>query len=330
MRNLLVFLLLVALFPPASAFAAEGVLEINQTCAVETGCFPGDAAGYPVEITSSGSYRLTSDLTGIAANIDGILLSSARITIDLNGFSLVGFALGSGTGNGITGSGTNGSVAGFATIENGAIRGFRALGIALAGATGVRLDRVTLDFNAGGGVHLGDEAQVVGSRFSDNGGVDVLRAGVRAGDSALIRDNVVNGSGGSGIVVGLASTASDNTASANGSVGILAGSGSTVSNNATSGNGADGINGDDGVTIIANASFDNGDATIPAFDDGIQCGAGCLVRENTTRDNTGQGINFISSGSAYSDNVISGNTAGTVLGGTNAGGNVCNGSLTCP
>ena len=43
----LVLLFLVLATP---ALASDGVLEINQTCAVQTGCFTGDTAGFPVTI----------------------------------------------------------------------------------------------------------------------------------------------------------------------------------------------------------------------------------------------------------------------------------------
>ena len=58
-RNLCV-LLLSGLLLATSSWAGDGVLEINQACAVETGCMPGDTAGFPVAILTSGSYRLTS------------------------------------------------------------------------------------------------------------------------------------------------------------------------------------------------------------------------------------------------------------------------------
>jgi hypothetical protein len=41
--------------------AGDGKLEINQSC-IAVGCFPGDTAGFPVTITSSGSYLLTGNL----------------------------------------------------------------------------------------------------------------------------------------------------------------------------------------------------------------------------------------------------------------------------
>jgi hypothetical protein len=49
--------------------------------------------------------------------------------------------------------------------------------------------------------------------------------------------------------------------------------------------------------------------------------------------NAGWGIHLLDSKSAYLDNAITIQAepaSGTVTGGVNAGGNVCNGSLTCP
>ncbi len=73
---------------PAVATADEGRREINQACAA-LGCFPGDPAGFPVVITTPGSYVLTGNLgvqnldsQGISIQIDGVLI------IDLNGFEI--------------------------------------------------------------------------------------------------------------------------------------------------------------------------------------------------------------------------------------------------
>ena len=46
--TLLTFLLLAT-----PARAGDGALEINQTCAVNTGCFARDTAGFPVTISTS-------------------------------------------------------------------------------------------------------------------------------------------------------------------------------------------------------------------------------------------------------------------------------------
>lgn len=89
MRPKLTLLLSLVLAGPA--LAVDGVIEINQVCAVQTGCFPGDAAGFPVTLSNtSGSYRLTSDLSVSTNSAVAIEITNSRVTLDLNGFSIVG------------------------------------------------------------------------------------------------------------------------------------------------------------------------------------------------------------------------------------------------
>ena len=82
-------LLLAAL--PDLATAAPGQLEINQTCATQTGCFPGDSPGFPVTIDGQAgrSYLLTSDLILPNASTDGIVVGTTSVGIDLNNFEIV-------------------------------------------------------------------------------------------------------------------------------------------------------------------------------------------------------------------------------------------------
>ena len=87
MRLLLFPLLTLALALPA--LAVDGVLEINQTCAL-TGCFSGDAAGFPVTLSETGSYRLTGVLTLSDSDETGILVTADDVSIDLNGFGIQG------------------------------------------------------------------------------------------------------------------------------------------------------------------------------------------------------------------------------------------------
>jgi hypothetical protein len=80
MRNLAWLALALA---SVAANAGEGVLEINQACATQTGCFPGDGAGFPVVISSSGSYRLTSNLSVPDANTSGVVVLAASVDLNL-------------------------------------------------------------------------------------------------------------------------------------------------------------------------------------------------------------------------------------------------------
>lgn len=97
---------------------------------------------------------------------------------------------------------------------------------------------------------------------------------------------------------------------------------SVIRDNAVQANGGDGIVAGGGCVITGNTASDNGD-------DGIWALGGDLVERNTAQSNTGYGLRAASS-SGYRANVIDGNTAGTVTGGVDLGGNLCDGAATCP
>ncbi len=292
-------LLLLALAGPA--LAVDGVLEINQTCAVQTGCFSGDTAGYPVTITQSGSYRLTSNLRraiqlGGSQNESFIEISIDDVSVDLGGFliscaTILGGSC-SGDGSGVSTS-VEPVVAG-TSVRNGSITGMGLYGVL-----------------------LGPQSEVSSLRVRRNGfeGITVSNGSTVSGNTAYL-----NGS--TGISAGLGSTVSGNTAHFNGFAGITAGTGSTVSGNTAHNNGDDGIIASSGSTVSGNTAFRNGG-------DGIFASVGSTVQGNTVRENVGFGL-FLGSDTGYRANVITLNVTGTVMGGVNAGGNVCNGLLTCP
>lgn len=120
------------------AQASDGVLEINQTCAIQTGCFAGDSAGLPVTIAASGSYRLTSNLAIPNENTDGIQINADDVSIDLNGHAIQGPVTcagtplacvpDTGTGRGVF---DNVSTRRGSSVKNGAISGMGSTGISL-------------------------------------------------------------------------------------------------------------------------------------------------------------------------------------------------------
>ena len=63
--------------------AADGVIEINQA-SVEA------AGGFPFEITQAGSYRLTGNLEVDDVDTTAIWVRAYYVTVDLNGFSILG------------------------------------------------------------------------------------------------------------------------------------------------------------------------------------------------------------------------------------------------
>lgn len=275
-------LVLGLLLGTGRARATDGVLEIGQTCAVNTGCFAGDAPGYPVTITAAGSYRLTSNLVLPGIAYTGIDVASPDVSIDLNGFEIVGEAcVGAttdctpalGAGSGVKAASSGGPYYAI-SVRNGTVTGM--------GFCGVFLDR-----------------------------------------QSEVRNVRVRWNRGDGIRVGYGSTVTDSISHQNGSYGIQSFDDSTVSGNTVHDNGGDGIVGNSGATISGNTVFGNGG-------DGIRVYSGALVEGNTLRGNTGFGINLSLNASSYRGNMISGNTAGTVTGGVDAGGNVCGTSTTCP
>ena len=156
MRTIL--LTLVLLTVATAALASDGVLEINHVCAT-TGCFTGDNAGYPVEISAAGSYRLTGDLTPTGGQT-AISVDTADVTIDLNGFRLVG----SGGGTGISAD-----AADYLTVRNGTVRSFD-LGLEVGAHP--RLENLNIYGCTFEGVIVGGPGGFVrGNQVVDNGDV---------------------------------------------------------------------------------------------------------------------------------------------------------------
>ena len=160
----------------SAAMAVDGVLEINQTCAVNTGCFSGDSAGLPVTITGAAgrSYRLTTDLTVADENTDGIQVSANDVSIDLNGFAIVGpvtcsgspltCSHASGTGSGI--ERTTLTVRG-TSVKNGSIKGMGNYGVRLGDQAEVMNLRVA--WNRSAGILVNSDSMITGNTTHENG-----------------------------------------------------------------------------------------------------------------------------------------------------------------
>ena len=220
MRSIVLAVLAMALALPA--LAGDGRLEISQTCAVNAGCFTGDATGFPVTIDGSagGSYVLTSDLIIGDVDLDGIEVLVDDVTIDLNGFLVLGAAVcaGSppaisctaGTGVGILGS-ANGTV-----IHGGNVAGFAAGGIAVGAEA--RVDRIRASDNGGDGISTGDGSSILGSRSSGNYG-----SGVATGAGAQVKDNVLADNNGAAATGGAGTSYRGNLTRSNGGGALVGG-----------------------------------------------------------------------------------------------------------
>jgi hypothetical protein len=329
----------------ASALAVDGVIEINQACAVNTGCFSGDGAGFPVEIdgTAGLSYRLTGDLQIPNEGTTGILISANGISVDLNGFAIRGVTLcfGSpptcaplGIGDGV--AITTGPFQGI-EVRNGIVMNMGNAGLALGG--GARVENVRAIRNGGVGIGTSFASVVTGCAAVRNGG-----EGISVGRGSTVSASTASSNGGNGIFSDAGSTISTCSAYNNNNTGIYTGTGSTVRDNLANNNGDDGIYGSAGSTMRGNSASGNANRGIGAFrdtlisanstsyngdgqatDDGISCeSGGCLVEHNTSGGNDGFGIRFSGATSGYRANVTRNNTGGAVSGGTDLGDNLLN------
>jgi Right handed beta helix region len=245
------------------------VIKITQAKAQAGAVTPGDAPGFPVTITRSGSYWLDGNLT-VPVDKDGIVITASQVTINLMGFTIQG-------SGGIHGSGisaTNGPSS--ITVTNGFITGMGDQGIFITGSNS-RIERITVHGNANSGLHLGSRSTVIRSNSSDNGSI-----GISVGKNSLIADNVI------------------------------------------AENGLDGIH-IVGGTVARNTIAENGERGI------VVLGNNVLSISNTIERNDGLGMQFgPNQGGGYRDNVINNNLGGSVFGGKNMGGNLCNQNITCP
>ena len=126
--------------PPAAA--GDGQFEINQACAVNSGCFPGDTPGFPVTISFSGSFLLTGnlDLSALSPDLTAVEVSAPAVTVDLGGFQIVGPGGCTGSGSSIScplgglGRGVRAvDPAAIAfTLRNGVVRNMTGFGVSTA------------------------------------------------------------------------------------------------------------------------------------------------------------------------------------------------------
>jgi hypothetical protein len=165
------------------AAAIDGVTEINQARALSGGVTPGDGPGFPVKIDRPGSYRLTGSLDVSAQpgaeDLPAIWIDSSFVTLDLNGFSLVGPVTCSGspvTGCSASGDGdgVHAPLANWVRIHDGFVRGFGRHGI--HGAN-VAVENVQAYSNAGAGIHMLSGGRVTYGISIANGGPGISGSG---------------------------------------------------------------------------------------------------------------------------------------------------------
>ncbi|MCC5822090.1 MAG: right-handed parallel beta-helix repeat-containing protein [Planctomycetes bacterium] len=225
--------------PISSTPGPEPRIAINSTNT------PGSSQSSFV-ISQPGSYYLESNITGLSGR-SGITIASSNVTIDLNGYSLIGVP---GSVHGIR----NSVLISNTTIRNGAIRSWGSAGVAL-NLLGVfntfncMIEHLILADNQSTGIWSNSQAIIRHCTAHNNGGFGFslsnrsallssvshgnALSGVRAADDCLIQSNVISNNKGQGVLIenGLRCTIQENKINNNNGGGIFAVSDGVISNN---------------------------------------------------------------------------------------------------
>lgn len=294
------------LVPPAGPIAPtpgpEPRIAINATNT------PGDSNSL-FKITQPGSYYLTANVTGVAGK-HGIEIVSSGVTIDLMGFDLVGVP-GMGAFDGVSVSVS--SLTAIA-VRNGSVRNWGHTGIDLAAfsPTNSVVSEVRATGNAGDGIAVGQNSQIITCVASKNGGDGLqlssgsgatgctasgnalygIRAtvantitncaanqnttgGINAEIGSRVTDCVARENGDDGFVIGSMGSISGCVASANGGSGFRLNAGASITNCSSQSNTLHGIRADSRCHIVGNNCVRNAPFASP--------GSGIYVNGNTSR-----------------------------------------------
>ena len=244
---LLVLLAIIGLFasrtyggpldPTGAPGSTDGVLE------------PGTPiSSLPFEITASGYYYLTRNLTGSTGDA-GITISASDVTLDLKGFSLRGMG-GSLDGVQVATGAAN------ITIRNGAISYWGGSGIVFSFptlATGSNIHDLHVSNNGAYGIRTGNRTIIRDVTSRDN-----TLDGIFTNSSAVIQRCIVSNNGGDGIRAPLNASVTDCSVRENGGDGISAGQGSVVRGNTVSQSGGDGVQVTAASLVEQNTLYSNG------------------------------------------------------------------------
>lgn len=256
--------------PPVGPIAPTGkvLTELEPRIAVNaTNTPPFGSAKF--RITKPGSYYLAADVVG-ANGDNGILIEASNVTLDLNGFSVVG---GPGSVFAISSNSPQTNI----VITNGSVRGWGSAGVYLPTATGSRYTNLTVANCGSYGLYAGDNSRIEHCIVRNN-----LSAGILSSNRSVVANCTSIQNSGDGISLGNGSSAQDCLSSDNTGTGIVGSDASTVLDCTATSNDIDGIRVAWGCTVERCNAFSN-------TEDGIQIGSYSRVKDSFARTN-GSGI----------------------------------------
>lgn len=235
----------------------------------------------PFTITTSGSYNLTKNLTEPTGK-SGITVSADNVTIDLNGFALIG----DGTAN--VNAILVASRVRNLSIRNGTISNWGANGINAYATSGAVYENLRIIACYATGLAAGPSSYIKGCVvFYPNG----IAGGIQTADGSTLVDCTCNFNSDDGFRLGPNCTIVNCTAEGNQGYGIITGTGAKVTNCTTGQNGSSGISVDLGSSVQGCVARGN---TV----NGIVCTNNCNLRGNTC-DNNNASFSSTNNGGIY-------------------------------
>jgi hypothetical protein len=240
-----------------SAYAVDGVVLIDQKAAMAGRVTPQDMPGFPVTISQPGSYRLTGNLVVPDAATTAVQITADDVTLDLNGFSILGpnvcmpnpvrCTFSGGGGIGVMAVAPAGVVSpANVRVKNGTVRGMGGHGIRMMG-DGTVVEIVHAVSNGGPGIVVG-EGSVLDSVAKLNGSGAALVGLIVRG--CVASNNVF------GIFIRPGGVAIGNTAKENAAGGISVNNVSATGNTAVDNTGY-GIDAVCPGTLVGNTAYRN-------------------------------------------------------------------------
>ncbi|MEL7472528.1 MAG: right-handed parallel beta-helix repeat-containing protein [Planctomycetota bacterium] len=257
-------------------------------------------------ISTPGTYFLTGDIIA-EQNKTAIQINAIGVTLDLNGFELIGLGL-------FTTVSVNGiSPADGAVIRNGHIRDFTAFAIEGNFDDDLLIENITVR-DCGAGIATSTNSRVLNCAVYDTDA-----SGIRVGNASLVEGCVSDGNTQSGIVAGSGSIVLNATASNNGADGVFGNANVLIQGCVASENATDGIQMFFGGSVIDCVSsgntigFTSGASTLfhrcHAYDnsnDGFELNQGCVARACVSISNEFFGYRM--QGAQLVDSVARGNS----------------------
>jgi hypothetical protein len=191
----------------------------------------------PYHITMQGSYYLTANLTATGSG-GGITISADNVTLDLNGFALVGG--GSGQVAGINVPDVHKNI----QIRNGTVRGWTNGGVNAVNATNSVVEKLRLSNNSASSTFSNIAALSIGSHATVKECFVTQNTnchGITAGPASLVTGCVVSGNSAGAGIRAIDRCYIINNVSDSNSTGITMGSGNRIESNSCTSNTSAGV-----------------------------------------------------------------------------------------